>query len=137
METPYGEIPEKFLKDMSRQDMCYYMKARHSRRRFLKGAAATGALAVAGPIFWRQTYAAATTVASAPGSQWIAYGPDPSSEMWISWNAGNASTAANVPSPVVRSASARTTARRSLRPAGSSRRPPVRRAKSSRPTSTH
>jgi hypothetical protein len=87
METPYGEIPEKFVKDMSLQDMHDYLAARdrYRRRAILKGAALLGAAAAAGPVFWRQASAYAST-ASAP--QWIAYGADPAREMYVSWSAG-------------------------------------------------
>jgi hypothetical protein len=102
METPYGEIPEKFVKDMSAQEMHDYLQRRHSRRRFLKGAGALGLAAAAGPIFWKQSYAAAASPATPAGAQWIAYGPDPATEMWVSWAAGSSTAAANVPSPIVR-----------------------------------
>jgi hypothetical protein len=97
METPYGEIPEKFVKDMSLQEMHDYLAARgrYRRRAVLKGAAIVGAATVAGPIFWRQASAYAST-ASAP--QWIAYGNDPAREMFVSWSAGTYNGA----SPAVR-----------------------------------
>lgn len=38
MKTPYGEIPERFVKDMSAQEMHDYLQRRYSRRGFLKGA---------------------------------------------------------------------------------------------------
>jgi hypothetical protein len=41
METPYGEIPERFVKDMSAQEMHDYLRQRYSRRSVLKGAAAS------------------------------------------------------------------------------------------------
>jgi hypothetical protein len=102
METPYGEIPERFVKDMSAQEMHDYLQQRYSRRRFLKGAAATGALAVAGPVFWRRSYADSSAAASPTGPQWIALGSDPATEMHVSWSAGAYQTAANVPAPAVR-----------------------------------
>jgi 3',5'-cyclic AMP phosphodiesterase CpdA len=102
MQTPYGEIPERLVKDMSAQEMHDYLRQRYSRRRFLKGTAAAGALAVAGPVFWSRRYADASAAGSAPGPQWIAYGPDPATEMHISWSAGAYETAANVPAPIVR-----------------------------------
>jgi hypothetical protein len=102
MQTPYGEIPERFVKDMSAQEMHDYLRQRYSRRNFLRGAAALGAVAAAGPVFWRQTYANASTAGSPTGPQWIALGPDPAREMHVSWSAGAYETAANVPSPMVR-----------------------------------
>ncbi|HUN36659.1 MAG TPA: metallophosphoesterase [Trebonia sp.] len=102
METPYGEIPQRFVKDMSAQEMHDYLRQRYSRRRFLKGAAGTGALAVAGPVFWQQKFANSSAAGSPVGPQWIALGSDPATEMHISWSAGAYETAANVPAPAVR-----------------------------------
>jgi Purple acid Phosphatase, N-terminal domain/Calcineurin-like phosphoesterase len=100
METPYGEIPEKLVKDMTVQEMHDYLKARYRRRSVLKGAGTLGLAAAAGPLFWRQSSASAST-ASAP--QWIAYGPDPTRQMYVSWSAGTAAGAApSVPRPQVR-----------------------------------
>jgi hypothetical protein len=101
METPYGEIPEKFVQDMTVQEMHDYLaaRARFRRRAFLKGAGALGLAAAAGPVFWRQSEAFAST-ASAP--QWIGYGRDPSREMFVSWSAGTASgSVVSVPKPQV------------------------------------
>jgi hypothetical protein len=106
METPYGEIPDKFTKDMRPQDMHDYLQKRFSRRALLRGATAAGALAAAGPLFWRQpdAYAATTTAATSPTTatpQWVAYGADPATSYWISWSDGSANST-NVPSkPVV------------------------------------
>jgi hypothetical protein len=94
METPYGEIPEKFVKDMTIQEMHDYLKARSSRRTVLKAAGALGLAAAAGPVFWRQSSAYAST-AAAP--QWIAYGRDPAREIYVSWSVGTY----NSPSPAV------------------------------------
>lgn len=102
MDTPYGEIPERFAKDMAPDEMFEFLRKRYSRRGMLKGAAAAGALAASGPIFWRRSYAFASTTPSPTGPQWIAFGPDPTSEMYISWAAGNSTTAANVPAPKIR-----------------------------------
>jgi hypothetical protein len=100
METPYGEIPEKFVKDMTLTEMHDYLQARFSRRALLKGAGAVGLATAAGPFFWRQSSAAAST-ASAP--QWIAYGRDPAREMYVSWSAGTYNgPVPSVPAPQVR-----------------------------------
>jgi Purple acid Phosphatase, N-terminal domain/Calcineurin-like phosphoesterase len=100
METPYGDIPEKFVKDMSIQEMHDYLKARSSRRAFLMGAGALGLAAAAGPVFWRQSSAFAST-ASAP--QWVGYGRDPAREMYVSWSAGTYNgPVPSVPAPQVR-----------------------------------
>jgi hypothetical protein len=100
METPYGEIPEKLVKDMTVQEMHDYLKARYRRRSVLKGAGVLGVAAAAGPLFWRQSAASAST-ATAP--QWIAYGADPTSEMYVSWSAGSAGgPSPAVPAPQVR-----------------------------------
>ena len=100
METPYGEIPEKLVKDMTVQEMHDYLKARYRRRSVLKGAGVLGVAAAAGPFFWRQSAASAST-ATAP--QWIAYGADPTSQMYVSWSAGSAGgPSPAVPAPQVR-----------------------------------
>jgi hypothetical protein len=100
METPYGEIPEKLVKDMSVQEMHDYLKTRYRRRSVLKGAGVLGLAAAAGPLFWRQSSASAST-ASAP--QWIAYGPDPARQIYVSWSAGTSDgTVPSVPAPAVR-----------------------------------
>jgi hypothetical protein len=97
METPYGEIPEKFVKDMSLAEMHDYLAARgrYRRRAVLKGAAILGAATATSSAFWRQASAYASTP-SAP--QWIAYGADPAREMYVSWSAGTYNGA----SPAVR-----------------------------------
>ena len=76
METPYGHIPEKFVRDMSVQEMHDYLAARgrYRRRAVLKGAGILGLSAAVSTAFWRQPSAFAST-AAAP--QWIGYGQDP------------------------------------------------------------
>jgi hypothetical protein len=99
METPYGEIPDNLVKDMSIPEMHDYLKGRYRRRSVLKGAGILGLAAAAGPILWRQSSAFAST-AAAP--QWIAYGPDPTTQTYIAWAAGTASgPSPSVPSPHV------------------------------------
>ena len=102
METPYGEIPERFVKDMSAQEMHDYLRQRYSRRNFLKGTAGAGALAVAGPMLWTRSFTDSSAAGSPTGPQWVALGPDPATEMHVSWSAGAYTTKANVPKPIVR-----------------------------------
>jgi hypothetical protein len=100
METPYGEIPDRLVKDMTVQEMHDYLRSRYRRRTVLKGAGALGLAAAAGPLFWQQSSAHAST-AAAP--QWIGYGPDPTRQMFVSWSAGTADgSAPSVPRPQVR-----------------------------------
>ncbi|MEP7024841.1 MAG: metallophosphoesterase family protein [Actinomycetota bacterium] len=94
METPYGEIPDRFVRDMRPQEMHDFLRRRYGRRNVLKGAAALSVAAIAGPMQWRQT----TTLAAIPtGPQWIAFGADPRSEMHLSWSVGRAM--GKVPTP--------------------------------------
>jgi hypothetical protein len=98
METPYGEIPDSYVPDMSPQDMHDYLKKRYSRRSIFKGAAVLGAAST--PLFWMQSSASAATTT---GPQWISYGTDPSSQMFISFSAGSYNGAAPaVPAAQVR-----------------------------------
>jgi hypothetical protein len=100
METPYGEIPDRLVKDMTVQEMHDYLRSRYRRRSVLKGAGVLGLAAAAGPLFWRQSAAQAST-AAAP--QWIGYGPDPTRQMFVSWSAGTSGgSAPSVPNPQVR-----------------------------------
>jgi 3',5'-cyclic AMP phosphodiesterase CpdA len=101
MQTPYGEIPDRFVRDMAPQEMNDFLKKRYRRRSVLKGAAALGAGAVAGPVFWRRSAAFGATPPVGP--QWIAYGADPTSQMYVSWSAGTATgTNQAPPKPQVR-----------------------------------
>ncbi len=97
METPFGEIPDKFARDMRPQEMHDYLKKRYGRRTVLKGAALGGAIAAAGPLFWKQAdvFAAGSTTTTTP--QWIGYGANAATDMWVSWSAGSSSSN---PSPV-------------------------------------
>jgi hypothetical protein len=102
METPYGDIPEKFVKDMSVQEMHDYLAARggYRRRAVLKGAAILGFSAAASTTLWRQPSAFASTTAA---PQWIGYGQDPAREIYVSWSAGTYNGAvSSVPRPLVR-----------------------------------
>lgn len=90
MDTPYGAIPDRLARDMRPQEQHEYLRLRYGRRQVLKGAAALGAAAVAGPVLWRQpdtapAAAAAAAAAAGHGPQWIAFGADPASQMYVSW----------------------------------------------------
>src|SRR3984957_15619885 len=97
MQTPYGEIPDKFARDMRPQEMHDFLKKRYGRRTVLKGAGVAAAAVAAGPIFWRQAdvFAAGSSTTTTP--QWIGYGSNPATSLWVSWTAGSA---ASNPSPV-------------------------------------
>ncbi len=99
METPYGEIPDRFVKDMRPQEMHDFLARRYSRRSMFKGVA-LGAAALS-PMLWRQTSAMA---AAAPlGPRWIGFGADPTSQLFVSWASGTASGSTPAPSaPMVR-----------------------------------
>jgi Purple acid Phosphatase, N-terminal domain/Calcineurin-like phosphoesterase len=85
METPYGDIPDRFARDMRPQEMHDFLRHSYGRRNVLKGAATLGVAAIAGPMLWRQR----TALAAVPtGPQWIAFGADPRSQMYLSWSAG-------------------------------------------------
>ena len=81
MDTPYGAIPDRLARSMRPQEQHEYLRLTYGRRRVLKGAAALGAAAVAGPVLWRQQD---TVVGHGP--QWIAFGADPAAEMYVSWS---------------------------------------------------
>ena len=85
MDTPYGDIPDRFARDMRPQEMHDFLRQRYGRRDMLKGAATLGVAAIAGPMLWRQR---TTLAAVPPGPQWIAFGADPRSQMYLSWSAG-------------------------------------------------
>ncbi len=85
METPYGEIPDRFARDMRPQEMHDFLRQSYGRRNVLKGAATLGVAAIAGPMLWRQRTSLAPMP---PGPQWIAFGADPRSQMYLSWSAG-------------------------------------------------
>ena len=85
MDTPYGAIPDRLVRAMRPQEQHEYLRLSYGRRRVLKGAAVLGVAAVAGPVLWRQPdTAVATDVGHGP--QWIAFGADPASQMYVSWS---------------------------------------------------
>lgn len=93
METPYGSIPDRFVKDMTPAEMHDYLRRRMRRRRFLKLGATAGLLA-GGPVQWLQSDAWAE---APPTPRWIAYGADPTSQMYVSWSTGTASGSRQIP----------------------------------------
>jgi hypothetical protein len=97
MQTPYGEIPDKFARDMRPQEMHDFLKKRYGRRTVLKGAGIAAAAVAAGPIFWRQADAFAAGSSTTTTPQWIGYGSNPATSMWVSWEAG---TALAPPAPI-------------------------------------
>jgi hypothetical protein len=97
MQTPYGEIPDKFARSMRPQEMHDFLKKSYGRRTVLKGAGLAAAAAAVGPIFWRQADAFAAGSSTTTTPQWIGYGANPATDMWISWEAG---TALAAPAPI-------------------------------------
>jgi Purple acid Phosphatase, N-terminal domain/Calcineurin-like phosphoesterase len=95
MDTPYGEIPDRFVPDMTPQDMHDFLRRRYARRDVLRGAAVTTAAVAGGPLFWRQSAALAGTTPIGP--RWIAFGGDPAQQMQLSWSAGTAAGAPHRP----------------------------------------
>jgi Purple acid Phosphatase, N-terminal domain/Calcineurin-like phosphoesterase len=97
MQTPYGEIPDKFARDMRPQEMHDFLRKRYGRRTVLKGAGIAAAAVAAGPIFWKQAdvFAAGSSTTTTP--QWIGYGSNPATSLWVSWTDGSAGAS---PSPV-------------------------------------
>jgi hypothetical protein len=100
METPYGEVPDSFVRDMRPQEMHDFLRKRYGRRTVLKAGAIGAAAAAVGPLFWKQSSAFAAGPFAPP--QWISYGADPTSDMWVNWSAGSYNTAGVAPSPQVR-----------------------------------
>jgi hypothetical protein len=87
MRTPFGEIPDRFLPDMSMPEAHEYLqqrrarRARLSRRQLLRGLAAGAATVAAGPILLKQPARAATP----PQGARVLFGDDPTRSMAISW----------------------------------------------------
>ncbi|HVX17917.1 MAG TPA: metallophosphoesterase family protein [Acidimicrobiales bacterium] len=84
MYTPFGELPDRFLSSgMSIDEADEYLRARSSRRSFLRGAALLGGAAVVGPTLWQQP---GWSQAAPPGSPRLAFGNDPTTTMNVSWS---------------------------------------------------
>jgi hypothetical protein len=81
LRTPWGDLDaaEQRLTMPEQYDI---LRRRVSRRRFLQGAAATGAMSLVGPTLWRQSADAATVPAVSPH---LLYGADARSQMVVSW----------------------------------------------------
>lgn len=67
------------------------MESPYYRRRTVLRAATAGIAAVAGPVFWRQSATLASAAPTAPPRpSWLSLGPDPASQVQVSWSAGTA-----------------------------------------------
>jgi hypothetical protein len=98
MDTPYGVIPDRYVKDMTPPEMHDYLRKRIKRRGFLKLGAAAGL--AGGPLLWLQSDMWAE---GPPAPQWIAYGADPTRQVYVSWSTGTASgTRQSPPAPQIR-----------------------------------
>jgi hypothetical protein len=86
METPHGDVPDRFVKDMNPAEMADFLQKRYGRRHVLRGAAVLGVGAVAGPVLWRQSKALASIAPIGP--RWLTFGSDPRTEMCVSWSSG-------------------------------------------------
>lgn len=82
METPFGEVPDRFLPAMSMADQHDYLRRPVSRRTFVRGALVGAGLVAAGPTLWKRPGYAAET----PAARHLAFGADPRREMVVSWS---------------------------------------------------
>ena len=82
MRFAAGHLPQKLWRDMSMADAHAYLRARSTRRQFLKGLAAAGAATAAGPLFWARAARAAGT----PAGVHLTPGRDPRAAINISWS---------------------------------------------------
>ncbi len=90
METPYGEIPDRYAGRLTMADADTLLRRNVvSRRRLLQGALCAAA---AGPVLWTKPGLAAV----APAGEHLAFGADPARQLAVSW-----STPASVKNPVV------------------------------------
>lgn len=81
LRTPWGDLGSDQLR-LSMAEQYDILRGRVSRRRFLRGAAAAGAMSVLAPTLWRQSADAATVPVLSPH---LAYGADPRTQMVVSW----------------------------------------------------
>jgi hypothetical protein len=70
-----------------------YLARKLSRRTVLRGAAILGT--AASPVLWRQSRALAATPSLGP--QWVSFGSDPASQMYLSWSSGSPAAVNTVP----------------------------------------
>ena len=83
MQTPFGEIPDRHLAQMSMAEAHDYLRARRVTRRDVLRATALGAAAVvAGPLLSRRAGLAATP----PAAPHVQFGADPRGAMAVSWH---------------------------------------------------
>ncbi|HJR19232.1 MAG TPA: metallophosphoesterase family protein [Actinomycetota bacterium] len=93
METPFGEVPERYLERASMAEIDERLRrGRVSRRAILKaGVLGAGAIA-AGPVLWQRPGFAAVP----PAGRHLVFGSDPQRTMTVSW-----STESPVQNPVL------------------------------------
>lgn len=82
LRTPWGDLSAAD-QQLSMAQQYDILRGRVTRRRFIRSAAATGAMTFLGPALWRQSADAATVPALSPHLQ---YGADPRSQMVVSWS---------------------------------------------------
>ncbi len=82
LRTPWGDLSAADQR-RSMAEQYDILRGCITRRRFLRGAAATGALSLVSPTLWRKSADAATVPALSPHLQ---FGTDPRSQMVVSWS---------------------------------------------------
>lgn len=82
LRTPWGDLSAAQQR-LSMAEQHELLRGRISRRRFLTGAAAAGAVGLTAPSLWRRSAHAATVPALSPH---LAYGADPQTRMVVSWS---------------------------------------------------
>ncbi len=83
MRTALRDIPLRLLRDMSMAETHDYLRARHTRRQFLKGMVGAGAAAAAGPLIWVRPARAADPT---PAGLHVNLGSDARKEITVSWS---------------------------------------------------
>jgi hypothetical protein len=82
MRTALDKLPLRLWRDMSMAEAHDYLRARSTRRQFLKGMAGAGAAAAAGPLLWARAARAAGT----PAGLHLTPGSNPGIAMTVSWS---------------------------------------------------